>query len=268
MTAAFGGTDAGGAWLWKQAYEAGEVATTLLLRRFGPAMIARAADPVDILALIARIARLEPPQTRRDDVQQRFQQFSTPLELAWCVAACAGVTARDVVLEPSAGTGTLAATAALGLDSANGGRLALNELTSTRAGLLHLAFPGADVSRHDAEHIADLLPDLRPSVVVMNPPFSRSAGSSKLASGTDLRHVAAAYRALRPGGRLVAITVGQPRPRRRRLAPRVPGPRARPRRALHQPHRGAAVPQPRNHVRDPPHRPREARREDPREPSP
>ena len=206
MTAAFGGTDAEGAWLWKQAYEASEVATTLLLRRFGPAMVARAADPAEVLALVTRIALLEPPQTRRDDVQQRFQQFSTPLELAWCVAACAGVTARDVVLEPSAGTGTLAATAALGLDPANGGRLALNELTSTRAGLLHLAFPGAGVSRHDAEHIADLLPDLRPSVVVMNPPFSRSAGSSKLASGTDLRHVAAAYRALRPGGRLVAIT--------------------------------------------------------------
>ena len=206
MTAAFGGTDAEGAWLWKQAYEAGEVATTLLLRRFGPAMIAQAASPAGVLALIARIARLEPPQTRRDDVQQRFQQFSTPLELAWCVAACAGVTARDMVLEPSAGTGTLAAAAALGLDAANGGRLALNELTSTRAGLLHLAFPGAGVTRHDAEHIADLLPDLRPSVVVMNPPFSRSAGSSKLAVGADLRHVAAAYRALRPGGRLVAIT--------------------------------------------------------------
>ncbi len=206
MTAAFGGTDAEGAWLWKQAYEAGEVATTLLLRRFGPAMIARAADPAEALALVSRIALLEPPQTRRDDVQQRFQQFSTPLELAWCVAACAGVTARDVVLEPSAGTGTLAAAAAPGLSAANGGRLALNELTSTRAGLLHLAFPGAEVSRHDAEHIADLLPDLRPSVVVMNPPFSRSAGSSKIASGTDLRHVAAAYRALRPGGRLVTIT--------------------------------------------------------------
>ncbi len=206
MTAAFGGTDAEGAWLWKQAYEAGEVATTLLLRRFGPAMIARATDPAEVLALIARIAHLEPPQTRRDDVQQRFQQFSTPLELAWCVAACADVTARDVVLEPSAGTGTLAAAAALGLDPANGGRLALNELTSTRAGLLRLAFPGAEVSRHDAEHIADLLPHLRPSVVVMNPPFSRSASSSKVASGTDLRHVAAAYRALRPGGRLVVIT--------------------------------------------------------------
>jgi len=141
--------------------------------------------PAGVLTLIARIARLEPPQTRRDDVQQRFQQFSTPLELAWCVAACAGVTARDVVLEPSAGTGTLAAAAALGLDAANGGRLALNELTSTRAGLLHLAFPGAGVSRHDAEHIADLLPDLRPSVVVMNPPFSRSAGPSKPAVGAD-----------------------------------------------------------------------------------
>ena len=92
------------------------MATTLLLRRFGPAMVARAANPAGVLALIARIALLEPPQTRRDDVQQRFQQFSTPLELAWCVAACAGVTARDVVLEPSAGTGTLAAAAALGLE--------------------------------------------------------------------------------------------------------------------------------------------------------
>ena len=204
ITAAFGGADAEGAWLWKQAYEAAEVATTLLLRRFGSAITARAASPAEVLAFIARIARLEPPQTRRDDVQQRFQQFSTPLELAWCVAACAGVTSRDVVLEPSAGTGTLAAAAALGLSG--GGRLTLNELTSTRADLLRLTFPGAAVSRHDAEHIADLLPDLRPSVVVMNPPFSRSAGSSKLAVGADLRHVAAAYRALRPGGRLVAIT--------------------------------------------------------------
>ena len=61
MTAAFSGTDADGAWLWKQAYEASEVATTLLLRRFGPAMIARAASPAGVLPLIARIALLEPP---------------------------------------------------------------------------------------------------------------------------------------------------------------------------------------------------------------
>ena len=133
-----------------------------------------------MLTLVARIALLEPPQTRRDDMQQRIQQFSTPLELAWCIAAIASVTTRDIVLEPSASTGTLAAAATLSLDHPNAGRLALNELTSTPAGLLRLAYPGAETSRHYTVHIADLLPDLTPSVVVMNPLFSRSAGCSKL----------------------------------------------------------------------------------------
>ena len=206
MTTAFGGTDATGAWVWKQAYDAAEIAATLLLQRFGKAMIARERTAAGVLPLIAQAASLEPPQTRRDEVQQRFQQFSTPLELAWCVASAADIQPGDVVLEPSAGTGALAVAAAMRLEPNAGGHLALNELTTTRAGLLRLAFPDAEVSRHDAENIADLLPDLRPSAVVMNPPFSRAARVTKVSSDTDLRHVAAAYRALRPNGRLVAIT--------------------------------------------------------------
>ena len=42
MESAFGGSDAQGAWDWKTAYDACEAATVLFLRKFGPAMRARA----------------------------------------------------------------------------------------------------------------------------------------------------------------------------------------------------------------------------------
>ncbi len=45
MERAFGGSDADGAWDWKTAYDACEAATVLFLRKFGPAMRARAASP-------------------------------------------------------------------------------------------------------------------------------------------------------------------------------------------------------------------------------
>ncbi|WP_435338027.1 hypothetical protein, partial [Acinetobacter sp. LH3_13] len=51
MEAACGGTDAEGAWLWKDAYEAGEIAQVLFLRRFWPAMRVRATSPVARLAM-------------------------------------------------------------------------------------------------------------------------------------------------------------------------------------------------------------------------
>ena len=45
MEQAFGGSDADGAWDWKLAYEALEVATVLFLRTFGPTLLARAGSP-------------------------------------------------------------------------------------------------------------------------------------------------------------------------------------------------------------------------------
>ena len=250
MTEAFGATDAGGAWVWKQAYDAAETAVTLLLRRYGGAMLARAEDPAAMLALIRKVSALEPPQTRRDEVQPRFQQFSTPLELAWIVATAADVQPNDIVLEPSAGTGTLAVLAALKLDASAGGRVALNELTSTRAGLLRLAFRDSGVTRHDAESISDLLPDLWPTDVVMNPPFSRAASRTSIQTDMDLRHVRAAYQALRPGGRLAAVTSSGCEPAdaawRHRLRPQ----RAAARHPLHAGGRRKAVPHARHIVRD------------------
>ncbi|WP_247891899.1 hypothetical protein, partial [Azospirillum argentinense] len=54
MAAAFGGSDAEGAWSWKLAYDAGEAAQVLFLRRFGPAMLARAARPGGVPGLWGR----------------------------------------------------------------------------------------------------------------------------------------------------------------------------------------------------------------------
>jgi hypothetical protein len=45
MTTAFGGSDAEGAWTWKNAYDACEGAQVLFLRKFGRAMRKRAASP-------------------------------------------------------------------------------------------------------------------------------------------------------------------------------------------------------------------------------
>ena len=45
MEAAFAGSDADGAWTWKSAYDACEAAQVLFLRKFGPAIRARARCP-------------------------------------------------------------------------------------------------------------------------------------------------------------------------------------------------------------------------------
>ena len=58
MEAAFGSSDASGAWDWKAAYDACEVATVLFLRKFGPAIRAKAASPAAMLPMLAKIAGL------------------------------------------------------------------------------------------------------------------------------------------------------------------------------------------------------------------
>jgi hypothetical protein len=106
------------------------------------------------------------------------------------------------VLEPSAGTGQLAIFAEL-----HGAAHALNEIAETRAGLLSLLFPGVSVTRFNAGQVHDYLPEaLRPSVILMNPPFSAAPGVKGAIAGTDLRHLRSALQRLAPGGRLVAIT--------------------------------------------------------------
>jgi predicted RNA methylase len=202
LSGSFQGTDAEGAWSWKDAYEACEVAQVLFLRKYGRAMRDRAAGPEALLAMLTRLADLIPTQTRRTGESQAFQQFSTPLPLAFIVAQAAGIGPKDVVLEPSAGTGMLALFAEL-----SGARLVLNEAADTRAALLRLLFPDASVSTHDAAAIDDRLAgEVRPSVVLMNPPFSAVLHVAGRVAGADVQHVRSALARLPEGGRLVAIT--------------------------------------------------------------
>lgn len=107
-----------------------------------------AASPSTFLAMLAKLAALLPSHTRRSEESQALQQFSTPIALGFIASAAATITAGDVVLEPSAGTGLLAIHAEVA-----GGGLVLNELADTRASLLDRLFPGIDVTRHDAAHI-------------------------------------------------------------------------------------------------------------------
>ena len=202
MESAYRGSDADGAWDWKTAYDSCEAATILFLRKFGPAMRARAASPAALLLMLAKIAGLLPTHTRRSEESQALQQFSTPIALGLAASAAAAITPTDLVLEPSAGTGLLAILAELA-----GGSLVLNELAETRAGLLGHLFPGIAVTRFDAAHIDDHLDaGVAPSVVLMNPPFSAVAHVDRRMADAALRHISSALARLAEGGRLVAIT--------------------------------------------------------------
>ncbi len=152
MTEALGASDAAGAWVWKDAYEASEAAAVLFMQRYGRVMRSEAGAGPD-----------------------------GPRRMLAAMAECA-------------------------LGSRVGGHLHLNEIDGVRAGLLGHLFPGARVTRHDAESIADFLPDVRPTAVLMNPPFSATPGVGRIRRDADLRHLRSAFSMLPPGGRLAAIT--------------------------------------------------------------
>ncbi len=202
METAFEASDATGAWDWKTAYEACECATVLFLRKYGRALFRKADTPVARLSALSKVTGLLPTHTRRSEESQALQQFSTPVPLGLAAIAAAAITPRDIVLEPSAGTGLLAVLAEI-----SGSSLLLNELAETRADLLSALFPACPVTRVDAAQIDDHLPPSAiPSVILMNPPFSVMANVSGRVADAASRHVASALARLADGGRLVAIT--------------------------------------------------------------
>ena len=210
MTRAFGATDAEGAWLWKDAYEAAEAAVVLFVQRYGRAMRKQAGagpdGPRHMLAMLDAVAALEPSHTKRSEEQIRLQQFSTPLPLAYVALRAAAIRPGDTVLEPSAGTGMLAVIAECAMGNRAAGSLYLNEYAHTRAHLLTHLFPQAVTTAFNAEAIADRLHDVTPTAVIMNPPFSATPGVDRIRHDADLRHIRSAFAMLPPRGRLAAIT--------------------------------------------------------------
>lgn len=197
MTDAYGASDAVGAWDMRRAYDRLEAALAAYLVEQADRIAGGLA--ADTLAWLEALAHRLPTQTYRAERQVELQQFSTPAPIAFLAARAAQLTPRDLVLEPSAGTGLLAAFA-----RSLGAGLVLNEWDADRAALLATVM-GQPVTRYDAEHIDDHLPaDVCPSVVLINPPFSRSLGR-----GADphagARHLLSTLRRLEDGGRCVAV---------------------------------------------------------------
>lgn len=191
-----GGTDAEGAWTPQDLYNAAEsgLVRTIVSRPL----------PLDANATIARLDALDallPPRRRRSEEGIRLQQFSTPSPYAWLASVAARITANDTVLEPSAGTGLLAVFAKLAAAT-----LVVNEIDNDRLGLLdHLE--AASATDHDARYLSALYRGEKPSVCVMNPPFSidQNLGADRRVRALALSHVDQAVRTVRRGGRVVAI---------------------------------------------------------------
>ena len=194
MVQAFGGSDADGRWTQRDSFEILEHALALhLVRQPTPP-----SSLTEVRAAITLVDRL-PTQTVRSEQQIAWQQFSTPVDIAALAVVLADVQHDDIILEPSAGNGLLIA------QCGPHESLHLNELDPARRARLASAFPHASITGHDGATLNSTLASIeRPTLVLMNPPFARSFGR-----GADdyaaVRHLQAALRMLRPGGRLVTI---------------------------------------------------------------
>ena len=199
---------------------------------------------------------------RRGAPKQRlkYQQFSTPLPLAYAaLQAAAMIRPGDIVLEPSAGTGMLAVMAQLALGNGTVNALHLNEIAAVRAGLLAGLFPGSAVTRHNAESIRDRLPELQAhrgadEPALLGQPRRRPHPPSRRSAPHKVGRLdAAAGRTA--GGDLVRAL----RPRRCRMARRLRLARPAGTRGIHRAHRRPRLCAARHHLRHPPHRPRQGR---------
>jgi predicted RNA methylase len=184
-----------------QAYDAMETAINAYVKDH-PQLYQPGDDPRAAIERLSKLLQSIPKQTSRSGEKEAFQQFSTPPHYAALAGWVANIKPGEEVLEPSAGTGDLAVQGMLA-----GGNVTVNEISADRARLLDLLAP-KQILTEDAEQLGNILAGkYKPSVVLMNPPFSR-AGSrmgEKKIIGTDRKHVDAALSLLAPNGRLVAI---------------------------------------------------------------
>lgn len=172
----------------------------------------RAILKMDIEGMTPRqiVDRLEamtsnlPTQVDREAGANELQQYSTPPAYAYILNWAANIQKGEIALEPSAGVGGLAVWAKkLGAD------VLVNEFDKDRRSKLLETMPFRGVKTEDARQI-DALPDFqaqRPSVVVMNPPFSSTSGNIPGARTAleGVRHINAALNLLEDGGRMVIL---------------------------------------------------------------
>lgn len=199
----YGASMAKGGYEAGQAYEALELAFNLWLKKnaakFSPSVAME--DAMARMVEISTMLDTLPTQSHRTGDKDKLQQFSTPPHYAYVAAWVANIFEGETMLEPSAGNGGLLVHAANA-----GAKTVANDLDPLRRESLQEL--GADqVFAENAEHLNSILPkDIVPTVVIMNPPFSTTAGRlEKKDQMAAAKHIDQALRRLAPGGRLVAI---------------------------------------------------------------
>ena len=176
---------------------------------FSPAANADVAAAGRVIQRIRdEILGVIPTQTTRSAEAEKMQQFSTPPHEAFMAAWVANINDKDTMIEPSAGIGGIAVFGKIA-----GADVILNELSPRRAAILGELGIAPKVWNFNAEELyAMFYPHIksgaikRPTVIVMNPPFSNSQRTNtKDTFGIGGKHVEEALDMLAPGGRLVAI---------------------------------------------------------------
>jgi predicted RNA methylase len=197
----FGGTRAQGKYTTRDAYDAVEIAVNNYLLEKHAAELMRMDVTEGLASVLRPLMQRLPRQTDRALEQNELQQFSTPPTQAYFAARLLNPKPGDLVLEPSAGTGSLAI-----WPHALGAKVICNETNLRRFSLLRCVLNFAALPL-DAEFIDDLLPaEIQPTAVLMNPPFCSTSGRVRSTNPIyGARHVASALRRLKEGGRLVAI---------------------------------------------------------------
>jgi len=183
------------------AHELAEVAANIQVsKRYCRSKFKENNNISEILSGLENLEKRMPLQSWRSSEQARLQQFSTPPSVAFLMTKILNPAKTELILEPSAGTGSLAAW--LRISECD---LQLNELSKRRRALLELQ--DYEPMGYDAEFLDDVLPEeIQPEGILMNPPFSSSSGRTKNNdAGFGFRHVRAALSRLKDGGRLVTL---------------------------------------------------------------
>lgn len=188
----FCGTTAQGKYTAHQAHDVAETALALCALGKIDGGECGVAELLARMAVAKRMSALMATHTRMDAEAVKLQQFSTPLALGMLMAWIANMgDAPCNVLEPSCGTGMLAAMCRL----MSGGQALVHgvEVDQTRFRLVNKSGLLAATYHIKAENLGVVkLPPI--DRVVMNPPFSEAE-----------EHIRQALRRLAPGGRLVAL---------------------------------------------------------------
>jgi len=199
--AIYGGTQANGAYTSKDAYDAMELGVNKFIEAENITPDVNTEEAEKSVQLLKDKIKLLPTQTKRTKEQDEYQQFSTPPPLSFVANWVANIEKGDQYLEPSAGIGGIAVFGKIA-----GANVTVNELSSRRAEVLkEMGFDR--LFTENAEQLNNILPaDVKPSVIVMNPPFSATAGRvSKTNSMNGAAHLEQALKRLDNGGRLVTI---------------------------------------------------------------